>query len=92
MTRIPLTLVFWLLRFYQKYISPLKPPTCRFYPSCSTYAIEAFSRHGFWYGLCLSLWRLLRCQPFSAGGYDPVPMKKAKKKSGRSTNLKGRLP
>ncbi|MDR2387576.1 MAG: membrane protein insertion efficiency factor YidD [Deltaproteobacteria bacterium] len=68
--------VLSLLKFYQGFISPLKPPTCRFYPSCSTYAILAFRRHGFLLGFWLSLKRLLRCQPFCAGGYDPVPPKK----------------
>ncbi|MDR2301350.1 MAG: membrane protein insertion efficiency factor YidD, partial [Deltaproteobacteria bacterium] len=55
---------------------PLKPPTCRFYPTCSNYAILAFRRHGFFLGFWLSLKRLIRCHPFSAGGYDPVPPKK----------------
>jgi putative membrane protein insertion efficiency factor len=61
------------LRFYQRFVSPLKPPTCRFHPACSSYAIEAFSRHGFWLGLWLTLRRLARCHPFNPGGHDPVP-------------------
>ena len=67
----------WLLispiRFYQKYISPLKPPTCRFTPSCSQYAIEAIRKHGPFKGLYLAVWRILRCNPWGGSGYDPVP-------------------
>ena len=62
-----------LIRLYQKIISPLKPPCCRFTPTCSAYAIEAFSKRGFFVGLILTVWRILRCNPFSKGGYDPVP-------------------
>ena len=63
-----------LIRFYQRVISPLKArPTCRFTPSCSSYAIEAFSKRGFFVGMILTVWRIFRCQPFCAGGYDPVP-------------------
>ena len=64
-----------LIRFYRKNISPLKPPCCRFTPSCSAYALEAFQKRGFFVGLILSVWRILRCNPYSAGGYDPVPEK-----------------
>ena len=64
-----------LLRFYQKYLSPLKPrPTCRFSPTCSTYAIEAYEKRGFFAGTVLTVWRLLRCSPLSPAGYDPVPL------------------
>lgn len=62
-----------LVRFYQKTISPLKPKTCRFTPSCSAYAIEAFEKRGFFAGFILTVWRILRCNPFCKGGYDPVP-------------------
>jgi putative membrane protein insertion efficiency factor len=65
--------MIWLIRLYQKYISPLKPPTCRFTPTCSSYAIEAFTRRGFFVGLILTLGRIFRCNPFFKGGYDPVP-------------------
>ncbi|MFR5906663.1 MAG: membrane protein insertion efficiency factor YidD, partial [[Ruminococcus] torques] len=65
-------------RFYQKHISPCKSPCCRFYPTCSSYALEAFEIHGFFKGLLLSVWRILRCNPFCKGGYDPVPEKKKK--------------
>jgi uncharacterized protein len=61
------------IRFYQRFISPLKPPVCRFYPSCSCYALEALERHGLAWGLALSLVRLLKCQPFHPGGLDYVP-------------------
>ncbi|BBJ28395.1 MAG: membrane protein insertion efficiency factor YidD [Mesoaciditoga sp.] len=62
------------IRFYQKYISPLKPPSCRFTPTCSNYAIEAIERFGF-KGVILAVWRVLRCNPYSKGGEDPVPTK-----------------
>ncbi|MBO5648470.1 MAG: membrane protein insertion efficiency factor YidD [Clostridia bacterium] len=62
-----------LISFYRKFLSPLKgKPTCRFYPSCSAYAIRAFEEWGLIRGGCMTAWRLLRCQPFSRGGYDPV--------------------
>lgn len=63
-----------LIRFYRRYLSGLKPaPTCRFSPTCSAYALEAFEKRGFFAGLTLTLWRILRCSPFSPAGYDPVP-------------------
>ena len=61
------------IRFYQKYISPLKPPTCRFTPTCSQYAIQAIRKHGPFKGLALAVWRILRCNPWGGSGYDPVP-------------------
>lgn len=64
-----------LFRGYQLFISPLKPPTCRFYPTCSHYAIEAVQRHGALYGGWLSIRRILKCHPFHPGGIDPVPEK-----------------
>ncbi len=67
--------MIWLIRLYQKFISPIKPPCCRFTPTCSAYAIEAFKTRGFFVGLILTVWRILRCNPFSRGGYDPVPKK-----------------
>ena len=69
-------MIFWL-RVYRRYISPLKPPMCRFHPTCSQYAIEAIGVHGVLRGGLLATWRLLRCQPFSKGGYDPVPPAKS---------------
>jgi putative membrane protein insertion efficiency factor len=61
------------LRVYQRFVSPLLPPSCRFYPSCSAYAIEALQRHGPLLGSWLTVRRLLRCAPWHPGGYDPVP-------------------
>ena len=63
------------IRFYRRFISPALPPSCRYYPSCSLYAIGAIERHGAGKGLLLAIWRILRCNPFSGGGYDPVPEK-----------------
>jgi putative membrane protein insertion efficiency factor len=60
------------LRFYKRFISPWLPPACRFEPTCSVYAMEAIERHGL-YGVWLALVRLLKCQPFHPGGFDPVP-------------------
>lgn len=62
-----------LVRFYQLCISPLKPPSCRFTPTCSQYAIEALRKHGPIKGLYLTVRRLLRCHPWGGSGYDPVP-------------------
>ena len=61
-----------LIRFYRKYISPLKAPSCKYYPTCSQYAIDAIEKKGVFLGLILAIWRILRCNPFSRGGYDPV--------------------
>jgi putative membrane protein insertion efficiency factor len=71
------TIAVALIRFYQKFLSPLKPPTCRFYPTCSQYGVIAVKRHGFWRGGWLTIKRIFRCHPFHPGGYDPVPDKKA---------------
>ena len=68
MTRI----VVALIAFYQRWLSPLGPPCCRFVPTCSTYAREALERCGLLRGLALAAWRLLKCHPFHPGGYDPV--------------------
>ena len=62
-----------LIRGYQLVLSPLLPPSCRFYPSCSQYALEAVNRHGAMKGTWLAARRLARCHPFNPGGYDPVP-------------------
>ncbi|MDO5721689.1 MAG: membrane protein insertion efficiency factor YidD [Actinomycetaceae bacterium] len=61
------------IRFYQRFISPALPPTCRYYPSCSNYAIKAVQVHGPIKGILLGGWRLLRCNPWSLGGVDHVP-------------------
>jgi putative membrane protein insertion efficiency factor len=61
------------IRFYRKGISPLKPPVCRFHPTCSAYGLEAIEKYGAARGGWLLVKRLARCQPFSKGGFDPVP-------------------
>lgn len=71
-------LLLKMIRFYQRHISPLTPPNCKYYPTCSQYGYEAIERFGAFKGFFLALWRFLRCNPFSKGGYDPVPEKKAK--------------
>ena len=62
-----------LVRFYQVAISPLKPPTCRFSPTCSTYALEALKKYGLLKGGRLAIRRIMRCHPWGGSGYDPVP-------------------
>lgn len=62
-----------VIRFYQRWISPYIPPSCRFFPSCSEYAAQAVTRYGVFRGGWLAARRLLRCHPFHPGGYDPVP-------------------
>ena len=62
-----------LIKFYQLCISPFTPPSCRFTPTCSQYALEAFRKHGPFKGLYLTVRRLLRCHPWGGSGYDPVP-------------------
>ncbi|MBR4435960.1 MAG: membrane protein insertion efficiency factor YidD [Clostridia bacterium] len=72
----------YLIRIYQVYVSPRHPGKCKYSPTCSNYAIEAIRVHGAIKGSLLSFWRILRCNPFSKGGYDPVPEKKQKTPSG----------
>jgi len=62
-----------VIRFYQKFLSPLTISSCRFTPSCSSYAIQALEKHGLLKGLTLTAVRVLKCHPFHPGGYDPVP-------------------
>ena len=62
-----------MIRFYQRYLSPLKSTKCPYDPSCSNYGLEAINKYGVFKGGILALWRILRCNPFSKGGYDPVP-------------------
>ncbi len=67
-------LLLGLIRLYQKLISPALPAnTCRFYPTCSHYAYQAIYKHGALKGTFMAVWRVLRCNPFNPGGYDPVP-------------------
>ncbi|HEY9188766.1 MAG TPA: membrane protein insertion efficiency factor YidD [Bacteroidota bacterium] len=66
-------IVILLIQLYKTIISPFFPSTCRFYPSCSSYSIEALKKYGFIKGFFLSIKRILKCHPFHPGGYDPVP-------------------
>ena len=61
------------IRIYQKYLSPLKHTKCPYYPTCSQYGLEAIEKYGALEGGLMAVWRILRCNPFSKGGYDPVP-------------------
>ncbi|KYD30408.1 hypothetical protein B4110_2971 [Parageobacillus toebii] len=74
-------LLISFIRFYQIFISPLKPPTCRFYPTCSHYGLEAVKRFGAIKGGWLTIKRILKCHPFHPGGFDPVPEKQEHGKS-----------
>jgi putative membrane protein insertion efficiency factor len=65
--------IAFLIRIYQRFVSPFLGPRCRFYPSCSNYALQAVQRFGTFYGTWLSIKRLARCHPWHPGGYDPVP-------------------
>ncbi|MEJ8555356.1 membrane protein insertion efficiency factor YidD [Tepidibacter sp. Z1-5] len=72
MSKYIIYLLKLIIRFYQKCISPIKGKTCRFYPTCSQYAIDALEKYGFLKGSYLSIRRILKCHPFHEGGYDPV--------------------
>ncbi|MEM8640428.1 MAG: membrane protein insertion efficiency factor YidD [Cyanobacteria bacterium P01_G01_bin.54] len=74
-------LLLLLIRLYRWFISPLFPPTCRFQPTCSQYALQAVERFGPWRGSWLALKRIGRCHPFHPGGYDPVPDAETSKES-----------
>lgn len=65
-------ILLWLVFFYQRYISPLKKPSCRFYPTCSHYAVEAINKYGALKGVFMAIKRIGKCHPFNPGGYDPV--------------------
>ncbi|HPM05192.1 MAG TPA: membrane protein insertion efficiency factor YidD [Candidatus Cloacimonas sp.] len=69
----PNLLFIGLIRFYQLALSPLLPRSCRFTPSCSSYGYAAFQKYNFFKAFCLTAWRILRCNPFNKGGYDPLP-------------------
>lgn len=68
----PSNIVIGLIKVYRRFVSPMLPPSCRFTPSCSQYTLEAVQRYGVLNGGVKGAWRLLRCHPFSSGGYDPV--------------------
>jgi hypothetical protein len=72
MNRLAQVTVLKLLRGYKWLLSPLLPPACRYLPTCSEFAIEAVERYGAWHGSGMAAWRILRCHPLAAGGYDPV--------------------
>ncbi|HZH59390.1 MAG TPA: membrane protein insertion efficiency factor YidD [Metabacillus sp.] len=74
------------IRFYQKFISPIKPPTCRFYPTCSHYGLESFQRFGVIKGGYLTIRRILKCHPFHPGGIDFVPEKDTNKNLRENSN------
>ncbi|MDX1332223.1 MAG: membrane protein insertion efficiency factor YidD [Robiginitalea sp.] len=74
----------WLVRFYQRYLSPLTPPSCRYTPTCSQYTIEALQKHGLFKGGWLALKRIASCNPWGGSGYDPVPEKEENKARGAS--------
>jgi putative membrane protein insertion efficiency factor len=73
LSRIPANILIALLRGYKRVLSPVLLPACRYTPTCSEYALEAVDQHGAVKGSTLAIWRLLRCHPFTRGGYDPVP-------------------
>lgn len=69
-------ILIWLIKFYRNHISPHTQPSCKFIPTCSQYGLEAIQRFGALKGMALTVWRILRCNPWGWGGYDPVPEKK----------------
>lgn len=79
----PRRVLVGLLRGYKRFVSPLLPPACRFYPSCSVYAAEAIERHGVARGSWLAARRLSRCHPWNEGGFDPVPEVVSREHDGR---------
>lgn len=77
-------IVTLLIKLYRKFISPYKKPCCRFTPTCSLYGLYAVREWGIIFGLALTFWRILRCNPYSKGGYDPVPENPFKRKKDKS--------
>ena len=70
--KAPVKAAIGLVRGYRIFISPIKPPTCRFYPSCSQYALESLEKYGIIVGIYMSVKRIVKCHPYHPGGYDPV--------------------
>ncbi|GAB3166226.1 hypothetical protein GCM10027059_25030 [Myceligenerans halotolerans] len=83
---IPVIVLVGMIRVYQAFISPMSGPTCKYYPSCSRYAVIALRRHGALRGLGLALWRLLRCNPWSLGGVDDVPPARDRRRRARASD------
>lgn len=79
----------WLIRGYQRFLSPLLPPMCRYHPTCSQYAVEALQVHGLVRGGLLASWRIARCTPLHPGGYDPVPPRRGEIAAGPDGGLGG---
>ncbi len=77
--KLPAAVLITLIRMYQLMLSPINPTCCRYYPSCSNYAIDAIRVHGPLRGVLLGAWRIMRCNPWSAGGADPIPEVENKK-------------
>lgn len=73
LTKIISAPAIFVIKCYKKLLSPLLPPSCRFHPSCSSYGLLAYQQHPFFKASRLTAWRILRCNPFNPGGYDPVP-------------------
>ena len=87
------TVLSFLIKLYRKFVSPLKAPCCRFYPTCSTYALEALEEWGAIRGTFLTLWRILRCNPFCRGGIDEVPKRTpSRKMTAERISYRGRKP
>ena len=82
-------LLISFIKFYRRCLSPLKRPCCKYYPTCSTYALEALERFGAVKGTFLAVYRVLRCNPFSRGGYDPVP---ERRQAGGFKRIERRIP
>ncbi len=75
--RAPGAAVIWVFELYRTYVSPMRPPTCRYIPTCSEYGVTAVREWGVVRGLALATWRLLRCAPWGRGGWDPVPQRRS---------------
>ena len=82
--------VLWLIGFYRRHLSPLKGPCCRFYPTCSQYAIDAVNEWGVIRGLCLAFYRILRCNPFCRSGIDYVPKRSTRVMTAGKIQYRGR--